>query len=219
MNRDITEYQSLIFDCDGVILNSNKIKTKAFYAVAKVYGQKPAQALKDYHIQNGGISRYKKLQYFITDILKKPLEKLELQQLLDNFAHEVKRALLVCEVAEGLEKLRKKTKHANWLIVSGGDQGELREVFATRGLDSYFDGNIFGSPDDKNTILANELQNGNITQPALFVGDSKYDYQAAQTAGFDFIFLTNWTEVRNWQSWVNENNLKDCQNVTDLSFL
>jgi HAD superfamily hydrolase (TIGR01549 family) len=211
--------KSYIFDCDGVVLNSNKIKTQAFYDVAKVYGHEAALALKDYHVQNGGISRYAKFEYFLTGILKKPLEQTELQQLLDNFAHEVKKALMVCEVAEGLEKLREKTKHAKWFIVSGGDQAELREVFAARGLDSYFDGGIFGSPDDKNTILANELQNQNITQPALFLGDSKYDYQAAQTAGLDFTFLTDWTEIRDWQSWVNENNLKNCRNIIDLAFL
>jgi beta-phosphoglucomutase-like phosphatase (HAD superfamily) len=38
----------LIFDCDGVILTSNKIKSQAFYDVAKIYGHEPAQALKDY---------------------------------------------------------------------------------------------------------------------------------------------------------------------------
>jgi len=219
MNKDITEYQALIFDCDGVILNSNKIKTQAFYDVANVYGHEPAQALKAYHVQNGGISRYAKFEYFIADILKKTLDKMELQQLLDNFAYEVKKALMTCEVADGLDLLRKKTRYAKWFIVSGGDQGELIEVFAARGLDSYFDGGIFGSPDDKDAILANELKNNNITQPALFLGDSKYDYQAAQTAGIDFTFLTDWTEVRDWQSWINENNLKKCRNLTDLAHL
>ena len=216
MYKAITEYQTLVFDCDGVVLNSNKIKTQAFYDVTKVYGHEAAQALKDYHLNNGGISRYAKFEYFISSILKKPLEQTELQQLLDNFAHEVKAALKICEVAGGLKNLREKTKHANWLIVSGGDQDELREVFAARELDSYFDGGIFGSPVDKDTILANELKKQNITQPALFLGDSKYDYQAAQRAELDFIFLTDWTEVSNLQEWANDNNLRSYTNLKDL---
>lgn len=201
MNKPITEYQTLVFDCDGVVLNSNKIKTQAFYDVAKVYGHEPAQALKDYHVQNGGISRFVKFEYLLNEILKKPLDQTELKQLLDNFAHEVKKALMTCEVAEGLVELREQTKHANWLIVSGGDQAELREVFQARGLDKYFDGGIFGSPDTKDTILMREIANGNIRQPALFLGDSKYDYQAAKTAGLDFVFMSQWTEVNNWSSW------------------
>jgi len=35
---ELKQYKTLIFDCDGVILNSNKIKTQAFYDVAKIYG-------------------------------------------------------------------------------------------------------------------------------------------------------------------------------------
>ncbi|AEG31686.1 HAD family hydrolase [Thiomicrospira cyclica] len=211
------KYKAYVFDCDGVVLNSNKIKTQAFYDVAKVYGHEPAQALKDYHVQNGGISRFVKFEYLLTEILKKPLDQTELKQLLDNFAHEVKKALMTCEVAKGLAELRGQTKHANWLIVSGGDQDELREVFKARGLAHYFNGGIFGSPDTKDTILAREIENGNITRPALFLGDSKYDYQAAETAGLDFIFLTQWTEVKDHQAWCKELGLDVELNLMSLA--
>lgn len=209
-------YKTLVFDCDGVVLNSNKIKTQAFYDVAKVYGHEPAQALKYYHVQFGGISRYAKFEYLLTEILGKPLEQAELDQLLDNFAHKVKKALLTCEIAIGLDELKAKTANANWLIVSGGDQAELRDLFAKRGLDEYFDGGIFGSPDTKETILAREIKKGNITKPALFLGDSKYDYQASQTAGLDFVFLSEWTEVNDYNSWCNDNDITVCYNINKL---
>ena len=191
----LKQYQTLVFDCDGVILNSNRIKTQAFYDVAKVYGHEPAQILKDYHILNGGISRYEKFEYLLTGILHRPIVKQELENLLLKFSKEVKKALLTCEVAKNIKELKEKTKHAKWLIVSGGDQAELREVFAQRGLDIYFDGGIFGSPDNKNTILKNEKEKHNITGKSLFLGDSMYDYQVANTAGLDFIFLSKWPEV------------------------
>ena len=206
---DLTQYQTLIFDCDGVILNSNKIKTQAFYDVAKVYGYKPAQILKDYHVQNGGISRYKKFEYFLTNILQKPIESQELKKLLSNFSKEVKAALLVCEVAKNIKELRDKTKNTKWLIVSGGDQTELREVFKQRGLDVYFNGGIFGSPDDKDTILKNEIGKHNIIGKSLFLGDSMYDYQAATTAQMDFIFLSKWTEVKHWDDVFIDNSYND----------
>jgi len=216
VNKPLSEYQTLVFDCDGVVLNSNKIKTQAFYDVAKVYGQEPAQALKDYHVQNGGISRFVKFEYLLTDILKKPLDQAELNQLLDNFAHEVKKALMTCEVAEGLPKLREQTKHANWLIVSGGDQAELREVFQARGLDKYFNGGIFGSPDTKDIILERELASSNINRPALFIGDSKYDYQAAKNMTLDFIFLTKWSEVSDLDKFLSFHSLSFYECVSDI---
>lgn len=218
MNKHLSDYSTFVFDCDGVLLNSNKIKTQAFYDVAKIFGHEPAQALKDYHVQNGGISRFVKFKYLLTNILKKPLDQAELNQLLDNFAHEVKKALMTCEVAEGLAKLRERTKHSNWLVVSGGDQKELREVFQARGLDKYFDGGIFGSPDTKDSILERELGSLSSHRPALFLGDSKYDYQAAQTAGLDFIFLTEWTEVEDYKLWCDCEEilfLKNIKTVTD----
>jgi len=214
---DLTQYQTLIFDCDGVILNSNKIKTQAFYDVAKVYGHKPAQILKDYHVQNGGISRYKKFEHLLTNILQKPVESQELKKLLSSFSKEVKAALLVCEVAKNIKELRDKTKNTKWLIVSGGDQTELREVFKQRGLDVYFDGGIFGSPDDKNTILKNEIGKCNIIGKSLFLGDSMYDYQAANTAKMDFIFISKWTEVKDWKKWICENEITNFNNIESIA--
>ena len=202
---DLSQYQTLIFDCDGVILNSNKIKTQAFYDVTKVYGHEPAQTLKDYHVLNGGISRYKKFEYLFTNILHKPIDVQELEQLLLNFTKEVKKALLTCEAAKNIKELRDKTRNTKWLIVSGGDQTELREVFKQRDLDGYFDGGIFGSPDDKDAILKNEKNNNNIIGKSLFLGDSMYDYQAATTAQIDFIFLSKWTEMKDWNEKFQDN--------------
>jgi HAD superfamily hydrolase (TIGR01549 family) len=213
---DLTYYKTLVFDCDGVVLNSNKIKTQAFYDVASIYGHVIAKELKDYHLKNGGISRYAKFEYLISDILNVKLERQVLQSLLDAYACKVKHALITCEVAKGLERLRQTTKQANWLIVSGGDQSELREVFTERRLDKYFDGGIFGSPDTKNLILERELNNTNITKPALFIGDSKYDYQAAQLAGLDFIFLTDWTDVVDFSSWCDEKCIPTNLNIESL---
>lgn len=213
----MNKFSSLVFDCDGVILNSNKIKTKAFYDVAKVYGHKPAQALKDYHVQNGGISRYAKFEYLLTHILGKSINQTELNCLLENFSTEVKNALLTCEVVKGLEELRANTTHAKWLIVSGGDQAELREVFAQRGLDKLFDGGVFGSPDTKDIILEREIKNQTIIRPGLFLGDSKYDYQSATQAGLDFVFISQWTEVEDWHSWATGKDIVCVQSLLDFA--
>lgn len=216
MGLELNSYQTLVFDCDGVVLDSNKVKTQAFYDVALSFGHDKAQALVDYHVRNGGVSRYLKFEYFIEKILRKPITELLLGELLDSFASEVKGGLLKSDIATGLEKLRKTTPLANWLIVSGGDQDELREVFAIRGLFELFDGGVFGSPDTKDIILNREIGCLNIQKPALFLGDSKYDYQAADNAGIDFVFLTDWTEVSDWKEWIQLNRIEVFNKVSDL---
>ena len=55
---EFNKYNSIIFDCDGVILNSNQIKTNAFRKVLKQFNNKAIDEFIQYHKDNGGISRY-----------------------------------------------------------------------------------------------------------------------------------------------------------------
>ncbi|WP_345876319.1 HAD family hydrolase [Shewanella algae] len=192
MNLKINEYATLIFDCDGVVLNSNHIKTSAFYQVAIQFGEQIATEFVEYHKNNGGISRYKKIQYLYDVILPKfdvDIKDIVLGDLVSKYAELVKSELVKSEVAFGLKRLRERFPYSRWLIVSGGDQEELRYVFKEKGIAGYFDGGIFGSPDKKEDILTREIACENITLPALFLGDSKYDYRASHGAGLDFFIF------------------------------
>lgn len=191
----LKSYKTWVFDCDGVLLDSNRVKTEAFYRAAEPYGEKNASRLVEYHVNNGGISRYVKFELFLTDIVgRSAVDQNELQPLLDSYAAYVRDGLRSCDVAEGLGALRELTADASWMVVSGGDQQELREVFQARQLDGYFDKGIFGSPDTKDEVLSREIRTGSISLPAVFVGDSQYDAEAASRAGLDFIFARRWSE-------------------------
>lgn len=219
MNYHLKNYTTLIFDCDGVVLDSNKVKSEAFYYATLSYGVAAAQAMVDYHVANGGVSRYKKFAHFLEQIAPAHVEYQgrDLETLLQAYSGHVREGLLSCEMASGLEALRQQTLDARWLIVSGGDQAELRDVFAQRGVSDCFDGGIFGSPDTKDEILARELANGNVQHPAIFLGDSKYDHQAASAAGLNFVFLSGWSEVAGWQDWVKGEGITVRQDIQALT--
>lgn len=194
-------YTTFVFDCDGVVLDSNRIKTDAFRIAALAWGDTAAEALVAHHVAHGGVSRYAKFAYFLDSILPAYAPSAvpgrdgpDLDTMLATYAATVREGLMTCRVADGLSDLRAATPDARWLIVSGGDQAELREVFAARGLDAFFNGGIYGSPDNKDTILARELASGTIGTPALFLGDSRYDREAASRAGLDFLFVAEWSE-------------------------
>ena len=219
MKRPISDYTTLVFDCDGVVLNSNKVKTEAFYRATLPYGEAASQAMVDHHVANGGTSRYRKFVHFLEQIVPQHAPHHvgpDREKLLARFASEVRQGLMHCEVAPGLQRLRDQTLGTRWLIASGGDQAELRDVFAQRGIADWFDGGICGSPDTKDEILADTLAAGTIQQPALFLGDSKYDYRAASAAGLDFVFLSGWSEVADWQCWVEAESLESCHSVSEL---
>ena len=213
---NLSGYKSIVFDCDGVVLNSNQVKTQAFYNVTLGYGEGFARKFRDFHMQNGGISRYKKFEYFLTNIIGKKIDEEVLNNLLYSFSKEVKKGLMSCEITKNLDILRQETTGANWSIVSGGDQEELREVFKARGISDYFNGGIFGSPSCKDTILANELRNKNLIHPCLFLGDSKYDYEVSVRHRLDFVFISGWSEVYNHQDYCRVNKIKSKESVIDL---
>ena len=192
---DLAQYRTLIFDCDGVILNSNPIKTEAFYQAALPYGEDAARALREYHVLNGGISRYHKFDWFLTEVVGQPEpDPEERQALLDAYANNVWDGMLSCEVDEAIFELRKQTPHARWMVASGSDEQELRDIFETRQLTPLFDGGIYGSPRSKLQILSDLDHATRLSRPALFLGDTPYDAKAARAAHLDFFFVLHWSE-------------------------
>lgn len=212
---NVQRYATLVFDCDGVVLNSNRIKTEAFRRAATPYGVDAADALVAYHVKNGGISRYKKFEYFLSNVVA-DRNGPGLEGLLAAYTETLWEGLMCCDVAHGLDRLRRATRDARWLVVSGGDQSELREIFMARGLSEYFDGGIFGSPDSKDIILMREKEKHNIRNPALFFGDSRYDFDAAWRAGIDFTFVSGWTELENWKGFVEEIGINYVERLEDV---
>ena len=214
----ITEYKTIVFDCDGVLLNSNKTKVKTYFDVAKQMGgtDEQAQAFVDYHIAKGSFPRNGKIKYYLANIVNQKETPELMQQYLQAFDDILDKALMQCEIAVGIELLKKHTKSARWMVLSGGDQMGLRKIFERRKLTSYFECGIFGGPDTKDIVLAREIENQNIRFPALFVGDSKYDHQASTGAGLDFVFLSDWTEVRDWEAYCSGNNIHVSSRIESL---
>jgi len=207
-----------VFDCDGVVLDSNITKIDSYFRTAKKLGATDVQAqmLVDHHVKFGGISRYPKFVWYIEKVLNEKTTKTAVQEYLDAFSLAVKRGLMRCKIADGLHALRNKIPDAKWLVVSGGDQQEIRDLFDKRELAHLFDSGLFGSPDNKDEILVREKENGNIKFPALFIGDSKYDYESSTRAGLDFIFLSDWTDVPDWKAFCAEHQIHVCRNIQSL---
>ncbi len=195
----LSRYRTLVFDCDGVILDSNRVKTDAFFTAALQFGERAARRLRDHHLANGGVSRYAKFEYFLKQIVDGQVSADAFDLLLDRFGAAVREGLKLATVAEGLDDLRSATAGTPWVVISGGDQVELRDIFSLRGLTGYFDGGIFGSPDSKEAIFSRCDAAGIISRPALYVGDSRYDHDVARAAGHDFVFVENWSEFGEWR--------------------
>ena len=205
-----------MFDCDGVVLDSNRIKTEAFRTAALPFGPESADRLRAYHLENGGVSRYLKFRHFLESIVEGEAPAGSYERLLDRYATEVTRGLSTAPVAPGLQRIRDETRSATWILASGGDQTELRGVFEERGLSRFFDGGIYGSPTPKDEILASCRDRGLLDRPALFLGDSRYDFEVASDFGLDFLFVEAWSEFQEWQDHQRVHGYRSVRTLSDL---
>jgi phosphoglycolate phosphatase-like HAD superfamily hydrolase len=214
---DIAKYDFFIFDCDGVILNSNNLKTRAF---AEALPNEPSDIVTDfveYHKKYGGISRYEKFRYYYETMKNQVDSEQEIENALNNFTNIVSDGLIKCNYIPGVIEFIKKlyVKEKKLFIVSGSDEEELKGVFSKRMIFHYFE-QIYGSPIDKieNTRKVIELiSNG---QSGVFLGDSKTDYDAAKKYKLDFIFVSAVSEWQNAQQLITDDRIiKDFKEINE----
>lgn len=184
-------FRIIILDFDGVILESLDIKTKAFLKVFHDYPEH-AQEIACYHLQNGGVSRYKKFEYIHKNILRIPLRDGESEELGKRFSEAVVDEMLICPFVEGaLEFLEKYSKIATLYIASGTPEEELQYIVEKRGLSKYFKA-VYGTPASKTDIIINIIDNEKIKNvDAVFIGDAMADYEAAIASNVPFIARMN----------------------------
>jgi len=198
----VRRFSTWLFDCDGVILDSNPLKTEAFRHVGLAYGETAAEALVRYHTLHGGLSRYRKFQYFFRHVLGRSAFENEMREALARFSAFVGNALRDCPEVPGVRDCLIRLHESGdvrMFVVSGSDEMELRDVFRDRGLAQYFDG-IFGSPAEKPAIVRELCKDGEVCRQAVLCGDSRIDYETATALGLTFIMIYGYTEWSEWRT-------------------
>lgn len=180
--------RAVVFDFDGVLLQSVDIKTRAFEALFAPEGPEAARRIVDYHRANGGISRFEKFRWAYRKVLRRPLDAGEERALGERFnrlvEREVLRAPWMPGASEFLESL-----HADLplFIASGTPEDELRRIVERREMTRYFRG-IYGTPETKGRILVRiARESGCGARSLVMVGDAGNDLDAASAAGTRFV--------------------------------
>ena len=196
------KYKHLIFDFDGVLVESNEIRFDGFRSLFKNYPQDQVERLVLYAKINGGLSRYEKIKYFFKQIRNEPIRDDNVQLLAKQYSELVKQKVIDAEPVKGsLEFLSNHKNNYDFAVVSGSDQEELRDVCKDREIDHFFL-EILGSPASKESNIALLLTKmGWGRKSCLFIGDSINDFDAARANRIDFIGrnsnLTDWSLMGN----------------------
>lgn len=180
--------KAIIFDFDGVLVESVDVKTRAFARLFETYGPPVVQKVVEHHLAHGGMSRFEKIAYYYAAFLKKPLTREALDRLCARFAAMVVEEVVSAPLVEGAGSfLAENSIKYKLFVVSGTPQDELRIIVGRRGLDKYFEG-VFGSPADKVLLTRRILERWDLQKDhVVFVGDSLTDYEAARNTGIRFL--------------------------------
>ena len=172
----------LVFDCDGVLLDSVPVKTRAFIRLALPYGQEAADRFEMFHSMHGGVSRYLKFEWFFKECLGReitPEEKADWSRRFGEYALDEVRK---CPMIPGaLETLQAWHGRLPLYVCTGAPQAEVMAILSERGLGHYFKA-IYGSPPAKARLLETIVKEDAKVEPdeAVMIGDASTDLHAAE---------------------------------------
>lgn len=185
----IDSRSALIFDFDGVLVDSVHVKTEAFSEIYKRYGENVHSNVIKHHLENGGMSRFEKFSFYHKNFLNLELEESDLKLLTDSFSKLVKKKVINSPEIKGanffLEQFCVKSKLS--FVNSATPQKEIEEIIKERKMDKFFT-SIYGSPNSKLENLERLFAEYNIVpEETIFFGDAMADFEASQACGCYFI--------------------------------
>lgn len=179
---------AILFDFDGVLVESNAIKVDAFERLYAGYGPSILARVMDYIDGKEGISRVEKIRHAHEIFLGKTLSDEELAVLAGRYSSLVEEAVVACPwVAGAREFLEAHRGRLPLFVVTGTPEEEILRIVAGRGMTHYFTA-VRGSPPRKPIIVRELLAKYGLSAGrSVFVGDAPFDHETAAETGLRFI--------------------------------
>ncbi len=189
----LQEYKNIFWDFDGVILNSDKVRTDGFRFIFSSFTQSQIDEIIEYHHYNGGLSRYEKVDYFFDVVVKTKVSLERKTQLIQDYGKFCFKKL--CDknllITDSLKFISKNFNNFNFHIVSASDQLELKKISKVLSIEKYFR-SIIGSPISKIKNVEKLLSTYQYEkEECCLIGDSKNDKIAADYNKIDFFGYNN----------------------------
>tara|TARA_B100000780_G_scaffold269647_1_gene228644 strand:- start:1103 stop:1741 length:639 start_codon:yes stop_codon:yes gene_type:complete len=181
-----------LFDCDGVILDSNNLKIKAIQETLNEISY--PESLRELAIQNFrqnfGRTRLRHFHVFfemLSNYKSSPESQTDIYEAVKIYGDKVKALYPSSDIIPETLNFIKKIEINNLFVVSASDQEELRQVFSIK-LPHIPIKNIFGGPESKSNNIKFILSKKN-TNNAILYGDSLHDLEAANKCNINFFGL------------------------------
>ena len=179
---------AIIFDFDGVVLESLNVKTNAFKKLYDPYGSDISKRVVEHHLKNSGVSRFEKIKIYHKIFLGEDLDEIKIQKIAQKFSKIVLNEIMNVPFVDGAKKfIEENYNRYSMFISSATPTTELNYICDQRKISKYFHG-IFGSPDSKYNHISLILENFSLDKhEVVFIGDSSSDLNAARKHNLTFI--------------------------------
>lgn len=183
----------IIFDFDGVIIDSMEVRDYGFREIFKDYPNDKVEELINYHRVNGGLSRFHKIKYFYENIINKDIDEEKIIAYAKQFSEIMREELIKDKylIDDCVEFIIKNSNKYELHIASGSEEKELRYLCNKLGIEDNFI-SINGSPTNKNELVKNIIKKSNYqNEKIVMIGDSINDYEAANANNIKFVGYNN----------------------------
>jgi len=213
-DRALVATPLLVFDRDGVLIDSEPVKRASFEAAVAETCRLDEAALagvSTYNAASRGVPRDQKIAHVLRDILKLP-ESLA-PAVAACYARKLAAGLPSCAPVRGVSAFLSAVD-ARFYVASSAPEPEIRSNLERHDLLCHFAG-IFGHPLTKAAVLS-YLRRAHAGADVVFFGDAVADLEAAEGAGVRFVAVNPNAMLRLRVSrWVPD--FHDIDQVLDLA--
>ncbi len=185
--------KAIIFDFDGVLVDSMGLKTEAFRNLFRGYPGELVEKFVKYHLENGGLSRFVKIRYFYEAILKEEINAQLFEKLALQFSVFIKSRLADPSflIGDSCRFLSGNSNKYDFHIASGAEENELKFLVQKLGISNYFR-SVNGSPASKELIIERIIAVYSYSlENVVMIGDSRNDLDAANFNKIKFFGYNN----------------------------
>lgn len=178
----------VIFDFDGVLAETIKIKGLVFYKIFEKEGRNIQNYAFSYHIKNAGINRKIKFKEIYKTKLKKNINNKELSKLSVIFNKIYSKYYKRIKInRDFINFINKNKKNINFYISSTAPKKEIINILKNNDCYNLFK-KIYGSNIKKNIAIRNIIKHEEIAKKdIIFIGDTIHDYNVAKQLKINFI--------------------------------
>lgn len=180
--------KNIIWDFDGVILDSLQTKKFAFRKLFSDFSRKEVKELISYHENNLGVSRFDKINYFFEKVIAKKTSKNKIKDYLTKYSKLTRNELSKKKyiIKQTIEFIKLYKNDYNMHIASGAEEKDLKYICKKLEISNFFL-SINGSPTHKSLIVRNILTKKKYKRKeTILIGDSDADYKAAKNNKIKF---------------------------------